>query len=130
MSHGPLPRAAHHQAASFSTRRRTRQSFYNLIPEVTSYHFHHILFLRHGSLDLAHIQGKRIWGVHIPGGGDCRGPFWRPCTMACIAGIHCMHHSSTCDGILVQEPVTVLGLSLATGACLVHRWDRPKLLGS
>ena len=45
--------------------------------------------------------------------------------MVYIAHIYCMHHSGTCNGILPQETSTLPGLSLATGAYLAHRWDRP-----
>lgn len=36
------------------------QSFYNLILEVTSYHFFHILFVRIESVSIAHVQEERI----------------------------------------------------------------------
>lgn len=57
------------------------QSFYNLILEVTSYHFCHILFVRIESVSIAQAQEKTItqrsW---IPEGGDLGGHLsgWQP----------------------------------------------------
>lgn len=46
-----------------------------------------------------------------------------------ITGTQRTHRSSTRDGKPLQELATLQGLSLATRACLAHRWDRAERWG-
>lgn len=65
--HGPLHRAAHNRTARYIRASKTEwvnqmedKIFYNLILEVTAYHFWYILFVKSKPLDFAYIQKEKL----------------------------------------------------------------------